>query len=114
MLKDITLGQYFPGDTLAHKLDPRTKLLITVLYIVALFTAKSYLAYGILVLTLVIAVRICMCCPDTFDRYHYRTVPWRSGGRQDADYFVSNALMCVASAMNSAVHRGKFVSDDIA
>ena len=58
MLKDITLGQYFPGDTLAHKLDPRTKLLITVLYIVALFTAKSYLAYGILILTLVIAVRI--------------------------------------------------------
>ena len=58
MLKDITLGQYFPGDTLAHKLDPRTKLLVTVLYIVALFTAKSYLAYGLLVLTLVVAVRI--------------------------------------------------------
>ena len=52
MLKDITLGQFFPGDTLAHKLDPRTKLLVTVLYIVALFTAKSYLAYGLLVLTL--------------------------------------------------------------
>ena len=32
MLKDITLGQYFPGDTLAHRLDPRTKLLATVLY----------------------------------------------------------------------------------
>ena len=58
MLKDITLGQYFPGDTLAHKLDPRTKLLVTVLYIVALFTAKSYLAYGLLVLTLVVAVHI--------------------------------------------------------
>ena len=58
MLKDITLGQFFPGDTLAHKLDPRTKLLVTVLYIVALFTAKSYLAYGLLVLTLVVAVRI--------------------------------------------------------
>ena len=58
MLKDITLGQYFPGDTLAHKLDPRTKLLVTVLYIVALFTAKSYFAYGLLVLTLVVAVRI--------------------------------------------------------
>ena len=58
MLKDITLGQYFPGDTLAYKLDPRTKLLVTVLYIVALFTAKSYLAYGLLVLTLVVAVRI--------------------------------------------------------
>ena len=58
MLKDITLGQYFPGDTLAHRLDPRTKLLATVLYIVALFTAKSYLAYGLLILTLIAAVCI--------------------------------------------------------
>lgn len=58
MLKDITLGQFFPGDTLAHKLDPRTKLLVTVLYVVALFTAKSYIAYGVLILTLIVAVRI--------------------------------------------------------
>ena len=40
MLKDITLGQYFPGNTVAHKLDPRTKILLVVLYIVALFCAK--------------------------------------------------------------------------
>lgn len=58
MLKDITLGQFFPGDTLAHKLDPRTKLLVTVFYVVALFTAKSYIAYGLLILTLIVAVRI--------------------------------------------------------
>lgn len=58
MLKDITLGQFFPGDTLAHKLDPRTKLLVTVFYVVALFTAKSYIAYGVLILTLIAAVRI--------------------------------------------------------
>ena len=58
MLKDITLGQFFPGDTLAHKLDPRTKLLVTVFYVVALFTAKSYIAYGVLILTLIVAVRI--------------------------------------------------------
>ena len=57
MLKDITLGQFFPGDTLAHKLDPRTNL-VTVLYVVALFTAKSYIAYGVLILTLIVAVRI--------------------------------------------------------
>ena len=31
MLKDITLGQYFPGSSLAHRLDPRTKLMMTVL-----------------------------------------------------------------------------------
>ena len=36
MLKDITLGQYFPGTTVAHKLDPRTKILLVVLYIVGL------------------------------------------------------------------------------
>ena len=39
MLKDITLGQFFPGDTVAHRLDPRTKILLVVLYIVALFCA---------------------------------------------------------------------------
>ena len=58
MLKDITLGQYFPGDTLAHKLDPRTKILLVVFYIVALFCAKSLLAYGILALVLAVCVRI--------------------------------------------------------
>ena len=40
MLKDITLGQYFPGDTLLHRLDPRTKLILVVVYIAALFVAK--------------------------------------------------------------------------
>ena len=39
MLKDITLGQYFPGDTVVHRLDPRTKLLMVIVYIVALFLA---------------------------------------------------------------------------
>ena len=45
MLKDITLGQYFPGDTIVHRLDPRTKLLITVIYIVGLFVAGGYVSY---------------------------------------------------------------------
>ena len=58
MLKDITLGQYFPGDTPAHKLDPRTKILLVVLYITALFTAGSFLAYGLMALVLAACVRI--------------------------------------------------------
>ena len=53
MLKDITLGQYFPGDTLIHRLDPRTKLIGLVCYIVALFLAKSYASYALMVLVLV-------------------------------------------------------------
>ena len=58
MLKDITLGQFFPGNTVAHRLDPRTKILLVVLYIVALFCAKSLLAYGILAAVLAVCVRI--------------------------------------------------------
>ena len=58
MLKDITLGQYFPGDTIAHRLDPRTKILLVVLYIVALFNAKGFLTYGIMTLCLVLSVRV--------------------------------------------------------
>ena len=45
MLKDITLGQYFPGNTVVHRLDPRTKLILVVVYIVALFTAKGLAGY---------------------------------------------------------------------
>ena len=41
MLKDITLGQYFPGNSVIHRMDPRSKLIIVILYIVVLFLAKS-------------------------------------------------------------------------
>ena len=58
MLKDITLGQYFPGTTVAHKLDPRTKILLVVLYIVALFCAKGVVGYALMALCLAVCVRI--------------------------------------------------------
>ena len=58
MLKDITLGQYFPGDTVVHRLDPRTKLILTVLYIVLLFIAKSYVSYGLVFLFLVASITL--------------------------------------------------------
>ena len=50
MLKDITLGQFFPGKSLLHRLDPRTKILCTILLVVIVFLAKSMLAYGVLLL----------------------------------------------------------------
>ena len=58
MLKDITLGQYFPGNSPVHRLDPRTKLILLIIYIVALFTASNWLSYGVVFgfLTLSIAV----------------------------------------------------------
>ena len=58
MLKDITLGQYFPGNTVAHRLDPRTKILLGLFYIVALFCAQGIVTYALLALCLAICVRI--------------------------------------------------------
>jgi len=47
MLKDITLGQFFPGNSPIHRLDPRTKLVLLVVYIVALFTANNWISYAL-------------------------------------------------------------------
>ena len=58
MLKDITLGQYFPGNTVIHRLDPRTKLIATVCYIVGLFCAEWFVTYGLTALFLLLCVRL--------------------------------------------------------
>ncbi len=52
VLKDITIGQFFPGESFIHKMDPRMKIIITLLYIVMLFVAKNIvgMAVGILFL----------------------------------------------------------------
>ncbi len=57
-LKDITLGQYFPGNSLVHRLDPRTKLLAVVLYIVALFLADFFVSYAIMLALLALSIAV--------------------------------------------------------
>ena len=58
MLKDITLGQFFPGDTFIHRLDPRTKLIAVILYIVALFNAKGVVTYAMVMALLVLCILV--------------------------------------------------------
>ena len=58
MLKDITLGQYFPGNTLAHRLDPRTKLVLVVIYVIGLFSANFLVSYALMVLMLMAAILV--------------------------------------------------------
>ncbi len=58
MLKDITLGQYFPGNSFVHRLDPRTKLILLVAYIVALFTASNWISYGAVLVFLAVSIAI--------------------------------------------------------
>lgn len=57
MLKDITLGQYYPGNSVIHRTDPRIKILLTILFMTELFTVKTYLGFLIFTLfTLMIIV----------------------------------------------------------
>lgn len=58
MIRDITLGQYYPGNSWVHKLDPRIKIIATLLYIAALFVVHDFIGFAIsfLVLAVIIAV----------------------------------------------------------
>ncbi len=58
MLKDITLGQFFPGHSVIHRLDPRTKLICMVVYIVALFLADGLISYGMMLAFLLVCIRM--------------------------------------------------------
>ena len=58
MLKDITLGQYFPGDTVIHKLDPRTKLILVIVFIVALFLAVDWISYAFMFLVTAACIKV--------------------------------------------------------
>ena len=51
MKMDVAFGQYCEGDSLLHRLDPRAKLIIAILYIVVIFLAKNVFAFALLVLT---------------------------------------------------------------
>lgn len=46
MLRDITLGQYYPGESFIHKIDPRIKILATFVYIIALFLVDTFIQYS--------------------------------------------------------------------
>jgi len=50
VLKDITLGQFFPGDSPLHKLDPRTKLILTTVYIILVFVARGAPGFAVILL----------------------------------------------------------------
>lgn len=58
MKMDVAFGQYCEGDSRLHRMDPRAKLIISILYIVAIFLAKNVTAFALLALTTVILVLI--------------------------------------------------------
>lgn len=58
MLKDITLGQYFPGDTIVHRLDPRTKIIFILMYIIALFTSSGAADYIVMTVVFIVFMKL--------------------------------------------------------
>ena len=58
MLNDITLGQYFPGDSIIHRMDPRMKLILTIVYIVGVFMIGNLPGYLLALAFLYIVVRV--------------------------------------------------------
>ena len=54
----MSLGQYIPGDSFIHKLDPRVKIAITILYMIAIFFVNSFIMYLPMVIYILLVVKI--------------------------------------------------------
>ncbi len=58
MIKDITIGQYYKADSILHKCDPRTKLLLTIAFIVVIFLCKNFLSLGLMALLTIVSMLV--------------------------------------------------------
>ena len=67
-LTDITLGQYFPGNSPIHRLDPRAKLVALILYIVALFLCKWFISYALIFAVLILVTAVSTVKPKALLR----------------------------------------------
>jgi len=56
MLKDITIGQYLPGESFVHKLDSRIKILISFMFVIGIFLINSFIGYGVIAIFLIIVI----------------------------------------------------------
>ena len=58
MIRDITLGQYYPGSSWVHRLDPRTKIIATLVYVAAIFVVPDFIGFAIAFLALAAVIVI--------------------------------------------------------
>ena len=58
MIRDITIGQYYPAKSIVHRLDPRVKLVSTLFYLISLFLFKSISGYLIATIFLAAVIRV--------------------------------------------------------
>jgi len=58
MIKNITIGQYFPADTMIHRLDPRIKIIIVFMFIVSLFFITSFYPYLLILAFIMLTIKL--------------------------------------------------------
>ena len=58
MIRDITLGQYFPGNSWVHRLDPRIKIIATLLFLIELFIVDNFIGFGIAAVCLGVVIAV--------------------------------------------------------
>ena len=58
MIRDITLGQYYPGESWVHKLDPRVKIIATLLFIIELFIVNDFIGFAISAVVLAVLIAV--------------------------------------------------------
>ena len=58
MIRDITLGQFYPGNSWVHRLDARVKIMVTLLYIVSIFVVKDFIGFALEALGLAVVIAI--------------------------------------------------------
>ena len=58
MIRDITLGQYYPGESWVHKLDPRVKIIAALLFIIELFIVNDFIGFGISAVVLAVLIAV--------------------------------------------------------
>ena len=59
MLSDITIGQYYKGDSVVHKMDARAKIIFTVLFVVMIFLCKNFLSLGLVGAFVLLSILAC-------------------------------------------------------
>lgn len=65
MISDITIGQYFPGNSLLHKMDARMKIILVLCLIVSLFICKNVVSLAVMVVLSIVIVAISKIPPKT-------------------------------------------------
>lgn len=58
MLKDITLGQYYPTKSALHRMDPRVKIMFTFVFMIGLFMLKSFVQFGLVIVFLAVIIKL--------------------------------------------------------